>query len=89
MSFPVNDSHNLTQPVATYSHSQDTAGSMEHTPNLVQDEAQHTLDTDILSGKHLSHQPLSLIPEDSHNSSPTTEPNTQDIVNKKPVHHTL
>ncbi|KAH9696050.1 retrovirus-related pol polyprotein from transposon RE1 [Citrus sinensis] len=83
MSFLVNDLHNLTQPLGTYSHSQDTAGIMEHTPNLVQDEAQHTLDTDTLSGKHLSHQPLSHIPEDSHNSSPTTEPNTQDIGKQK------
>ena len=53
VSFPLNESHNLTQSAATYNHSQDTAGSMEHIPNLVQDEAQQTLDTDILSGKHL------------------------------------
>ncbi|KAH9783576.1 reverse transcriptase Ty1/copia-type domain-containing protein [Citrus sinensis] len=44
---------------STYSHSQDTAGSMEHTPNLVQDEAQHTLDTDILSeSKKIQMAPL-------------------------------
>ena len=83
MSFPLNDLHNLTQPTATYSYSQDTAGIMEHTPNLVQDEVQQTLDTDTLSGKHLSFQPLSLTLEDSHNSSPSTELNTQDIGKQK------
>ncbi|KAK9217646.1 hypothetical protein WN943_006274 [Citrus x changshan-huyou] len=57
MSFPVNNLHNLTQPAATYSHSQDTARIMEHTPNLVQDEAQQTLDTESLISPTLSSLP--------------------------------
>ena len=77
LSFPVNNLHNLTQLAATHSHSQNTAGNMEHALNLVRDEAQQTLETNTLSGNHSPYQLLSHIPKDSYNSSPATEPNTQ------------
>lgn len=69
----VDSSHEFRQSRVAYrhSHSQDTFGNMEHSPNLDQNEIQHNLSTGIILYSHssLSHSPHQSQPnpsEDNH-----------------------